>query len=444
MKLHPDFAARRKKLLASMAKDSIAIIPSAHEYLRNGDAHYQFRQNSDFFYLTGFTEPESVAVFIPDRKEGEFILFNRERDAEREIWDGYRAGQEGAKTIYGADQAYSINQLDEVLPQLMSNHTRVYFPMGKDMAFTRKINQWINQLQAKVRSGTKAPTEIINIETITHEMRLIKSDYEIELMRKAGQMSAQAHLRAMQNCRPGMYEYELEAIIQGEYLRNGSRAPAYNHIVGAGENSCILHYIENNQMIKDGDIVLIDSGAEYNHYAADITRTFPANGRFTKEQKAIYEVVLAAQLAVLEIAKPGSTWNDLHTASTKSITKGLLDLGLLKGNFEQLHEKQAYMPFYMHRVSHWLGIDVHDVGAYMVDGQWRKLEPGMVITIEPGIYIPANSPHADSKWWNIGVRIEDDVLITAKGHEVLTSGVPKTVAEIENIMQNSKEVANVN
>jgi Xaa-Pro aminopeptidase len=441
MKLSPEFATRRKKLLASMAEDSIAIIPSAHECLRNGDAHYSFRQNSDFFYLTGFTEPEAVIVLVPGRQNGEFILFNRERDPEREIWDGNRAGQEGAKSIYGADQSYSISQLEEVLPQLMSNHKRVYIPMAKDMAFTRKINQWINRLQTKIRSGVTAPTEILNIETIIHEMRIIKSDYEIELMRKAGQISAHAHLRAMQNCRPGMYEYELEAIIQAEYLRNGSRSPAYNHIIGAGENSCVLHYIDNNQIIKDGDLVLIDSGAEYNHYAADITRTFPANGRFSKEQKAIYEVVLAAQMAVLAIAKPGSSWNDLHTASTKAITQGLLDLGLLKGKFEELHEKQAYMPFYMHRVSHWLGIDVHDVGAYMIDGQWRKLQPGMVITIEPGIYIPANSPHADSKWWNIGVRIEDDVLITANGHEVLTSAVPKTVAEIEAIMQNAKETA---
>lgn len=432
-----EYQNRRARLLAAMGKESIAILMAAREYLRNGDSHYPYRQNSDFYYLTGFKEPEAVAVFIPGRSEGEFILFNRERDPAMEIWNGLRAGQQGACKVYGAHQSFPIEHLDEIMPKLLENKTRVYYPVGRDMSFNRRILSWVSQVQAKIRSGVHAPSEFYNIEKIVHEMRLFKSESELDIMRQAANITAKAHCQAMQACRPGMMEYELEAEIQYVFGRHGARAPAYNHIVGSGANACILHYNDNNQPVKSGDLVLIDAGAEYKEYAADITRTFPANGRFTEPQKAIYSAVLEVQLAVIAAIKPGLPWNQLQVISERTMVEQLLQLGLLSGSVEELIEKRAFFPFYMHRIGHWLGLDVHDVGEYKVNNDWRRLEPGMTFTVEPGIYIAAGTPGVDEKWWNIGVRIEDDVLVTQEGCEVLTSGVPKRLEDIESLMANT-------
>lgn len=430
-----EFANRRSRFLQAIGEDSVAIIASSQEILRNGDSHYPFRQNSDFYYLTGFAEPEAVAVFIPGHAQGEFILFNRVRDPAKEIWDGARAGQQGACEVYGADAAFPFDALDKELPKLLENRRRLYYAIGRDMAFNRRVLTWLASVQAKIRSGINAPKEFLNIEKILHEMRLRKSPYEQELMRTASRVSANAHCRAMQICHPGMYEYELEAEINYRFTKSGCRAPAYNHIIGAGANSCVLHYNDNNAIIADGDMVLIDAGAEYQYYASDITRTFPANGRFTPEQRAVYEAVLNVQMRVIEQIKPGTPWIHLQHTSDRVMTEELVKLGLLVGKVDELLAEQAYHKFYMHRIGHWLGLDVHDAGSYKVDGgAWRLLEPGMAFTVEPGIYIAPGDKKVDKKWWNIGVRIEDDILVTDKGYEVLTAGVPKTVAEIEELM----------
>ncbi|MFT3742306.1 MAG: Xaa-Pro aminopeptidase [Gammaproteobacteria bacterium] len=429
----PEFAKRRRHLLEKLQPGSIAILVAAPEANRNSDCEYLYRQNSDFYYVTGFPEPEAVAVFIPGRKEGEFILFNRERDLLLETWNGKRAGQQGACEIYGADQAFSITQLDQELPKLMEGRSSLYYALGRRPDFDARIIKWLEKIRAKVRRGAQAPSTVYNIEDLIHPMRLIKSSQEIAWMRKAAEISAQAHCRAMQQCRPGMREYELEAELVYTFIKNGSRAPAYNHIVGAGPNACILHYNDNNAEIASGDLVLIDAGAEYEYYAADITRTFPANGRFSPEQRAIYEVVLATQLAVIAILKPGLSWHKLEETAVQVMTEGLLNLGLLQGKLADLIKTQACKTFYLHSIGHWLGMDVHDVGSYKKNNEWRPLQTGMVFTVEPGIYIPAHSD-VDAKWWNIGVRIEDDILITATGAEVLSSGVPKTIDEIEALM----------
>ncbi len=435
-----EYAQRRQRLIKGIGPGSVAIIAAAQECLRNGDAHYPYRQNSDFYYLTGLNEPEAVAVFIPGRAEGEFILFNRERNPEMEIWVGPRAGQEGACKIYGADQSFAIEQLDEKMPQFLENHPRLYYAIGRDVGFNRRVLSWVATVQSKVRAGVNAPAEFYNIEKIVHEMRLRKTAAELDLMRTAAEISAQAHKRAMQVCRPGMMEYELEAELQYYFTRKASRSPAYSHIVGAGANSCVLHYNDNDKQIADGDLVLIDAGAEYKNYAADITRTFPANGRFSTEQKIVYEIVLATQLGVIAAIKPGILWAKLEEIATEIITQGLLDCGLLKGDFAELLSTRAFRQFYMHRIGHWLGLDVHDAGNYKTeDGQSRLLEPGMVFTVEPGIYIAADNPGVDKKWWNIGIRIEDDVLVTENGCEVLSRSAPKTIAEIEECMANAKQ-----
>jgi len=434
MHLSQEFAKRRKHLMQQMGANSIAIIAAAPEQIRNGDSHYPYRQNSDFYYLTGFPEPEAVAVFIPGDEQGEFILFNRERDIEKEIWNGSRAGQQGACDIYAADRAFSIELLDVEFPKLLENKQSFYYAIGRNMAFNRRVLNWLNKVQDKVRYGINAPSQLMNIEKIIHEMRLYKSAEEIDLMRKAAKISAEAHCAAMRACKPGIREYELEAEIQAVFIKNGSRAPAYNHIVAAGANSCILHYNDNEGLIKNGDLVLIDAGAEYEYYAADITRTFPANGHFSAEQRAVYEIVLNTQLAVIEQIRPGTNWNDLIETSQRVITEGMVEIGLLKGDVEELIKQKAFRQFYMHSVSHWLGMDVHDVGGYKIADKWRELAPGMVLTVEPGIYIPADSKGVDEKWWNIGVRIEDDILVTEQGNEVLSAGVPKTVAAVEQLM----------
>lgn len=430
-----EFAHRRSQFLKAMPAGSIAIIAAAKECLRNGDANYPYRQNSDFYYLTGFNEPEAIAVFIPNCHEGEFVLFNRTRNLEREIWDGPRAGQEGACKQYGANQAFDIEMLDEQMPLLLENHQRLYYPIGRDMALNHRILSWVSTAQQKGRMGIKAPCEFYNVEQILHPMRLRKSPSEIAAMRQAANISAKAHCRAMQTCRPGLKEYELEAEIIYIFTKYGCRAPAYNHIVGAGANTCVLHYNNNDAIIQDGDLVLIDAGAEYENYAADVTRTFPANGRFTPEQRAIYEAVLKTQEAVIAEIKPKVPWQELQTTSERVMTEELLRLGLLQGDLKTLIAKNACGRFYMHRIGHWLGMDVHDVGGYRHDNQqWRLLEPGMTLTVEPGIYIPANSAEIDPKWWNIGVRIEDDLLVTETGYEILSYNAPKTIEAIEALM----------
>jgi Xaa-Pro aminopeptidase len=432
-----EFARRRQSLMAHFEQNSIAIIPAASEKIRNRDAHYAYRQDSDFYYLSGFPEPEAVLVLMPGREHGETILFCREKDPERETWDGYRAGQQGACEQYGADDAFPIGDINDILPGLLEGRERVYYSMGRDTQFDQQVMTWVNNIREKVRSGATPPGEFLNLDHLLHDLRLFKSAAEIRIMREAAEISAEAHCQAMKVCQPGMYEYELEAQLQYQFMRSGSRAPAYTSIVGSGSNACVLHYIENTKQMKQGELVLIDAGCELEHYASDITRTFPVGGKFSKEQAAIYQIVLDAQHAAMETIKPGNHWNDPHEASVKVITQGLLDLGLLKGDLENLIKEEAYKPFYMHRIGHWLGMDVHDVGDYKVGGEWRVLEAGMVMTVEPGIYIAKDNMDVDKKWRGIGIRIEDDVLITKTAYEILSKDVPKTIDEIESLMQES-------
>lgn len=430
-----EYAKRRKELIQKVDGNDIVILPAAKEILRNNDSVYPFRQDSDFYYLTGFEEPDAVLVLIPKRKEGEYILFNRVRDRDREIWEGPRAGQEGACKEFLADQSFPIEQFSAMLPELLVGKEKIHYPLGRNKEFDKKLMLALNQIRAKVRGGVLSPEAFFDIAPTLHEMRLFKSPAELAVMKKAADISEKAHIRAMQTCKPGMHEYQLEAELLYEFQRNGARCAAYNSIVGAGRNTCILHYVNNNQKIADGDLVLIDAGCEYQNYASDITRTFPANGIFSKEQRAIYELVLAAQLAGIKAIKPGASWMAAQSVIVKIITQGLIDLGILKGNLENLIEKNAYFPFYMHRSGHWLGLDVHDVGRYRTDHKWRTLEPNMVLTVEPGIYISSDIPGVHKRWHNMGIRIEDDVVVTEKGHDVLTSGIPKTADDIEAVMK---------
>lgn len=429
-----EYARRRKALMELMEPDSIAIVASAPERLRSRDTDYPYRQDSDLHYLSGFDEPSAVLVLIPKREHGEYVLFCRERDAERETWDGYRAGPEGACQDYGADDAFPIDDIDDILPGLIEGRERVYYAMGKDRDFDGQVMSWINTIRAKVRSGAHPPGEFSDLSHFLHDMRLIKSAAEQRIMKEAGAISARAHCRAMGFCKPGAMEYQLEAEILHEFAMAGARYPAYNTIVGGGKNGCILHYVDNNAALRNGDLVLIDAGCELEYYAADISRTFPVNGRFSPEQRSLYELVLRAQQAAIDVIKPGSHWNLPHEMSVEILTRGLVDLGLLTGSVEELIEAGAYRAFYMHRVGHWLGLDVHDVGDYKIDGQWRALEPGMVMTVEPGLYIAPDNEQVAKKWRGIGIRIEDNVLVTKDGCEVLTSGVPKDPDEIEALM----------
>jgi Xaa-Pro aminopeptidase len=425
---------RRRRLMRAMGKNSIAILPTAVISTRNNDVEYPFRHHSDFYYLTGFEEPRAVMVLIPGRAEGEFILFCRERDPQMELWNGRRAGLEGAREIYGADVAYPIEALDEYLPALLENRDRIHYTLGSDPDFDRRISWWMKQAKRRSRAGVHVPAELVSLEYLVHEMRLFKDREEAALMRHAAQISAAAHSRAMMACRPGMMEYQLEAELVHEFMSHGARSVAYSSIVGGGANACVLHYTSNDAMLRDGDLVLIDAGAEYRGYASDITRTFPINGRFTEAQRELYDLVLEAQLAAIAKVKPGNRWNDPHDAAVRVLTKGMVELGLLKGDVSKLISEGEYRRFYMHRTGHWLGMDVHDVGEYMSGEHWRKLEPGMVLTIEPGIYVAAGSKGVAKRWWNIGIRIEDDVLVTRGGCEVLTRDVPKDADEIEALM----------
>lgn len=418
-----------------MGDESVAILPTASVRIRNRDVEFPFRPDSDFYYLTGFPEPEAVAMLIPDRAAGEYILFCREKDPKMETWHGRRAGLEGACDIYGAEDAFPIEDLDDILPGLLEDRERIYYTMGNDAAFDQRVVGWVKQVRDRVRTGVNAPDEFISLNHLLHDMRLYKSRQEVRAIRQAAHIAAKAHQRAMQTCEAGLTEYQIEAELIHEFMRQGARNPAYPPIVGSGENSCILHYTENSKELNDGDILLIDAGAEYEGYASDITRTFPVNGIFSKSQRTIYEIVLAAQLAAIEQVQPGNHWNEPHDAAINVITEGLLALGILKGTKRQLIRDHAYSKYFMHRTGHWLGMDVHDVGEYKIEGGWRMLEPGMALTVEPGLYFPAGRGLA-RKWWNIGVRIEDDVLVTKAGHDVLSKEAPKTVEEIESLMAN--------
>ena len=429
-----EYARRRKALMAQMEPNSIAIIPAAAVAIRNRDVEHVYRQDSDFQYVSGFPEPEAVAVLIPGREYGEYVLFCRERNAERELWDGLRAGQEGAIRDYGANDAFPISDIDDILPGLIEGRDRVYSAMGSNSEFDRHLMEWINAIRSKAHLGAQPPNEFVALDHLLHDMRLYKSSAEIKVMREAAQISARAHVRAMQASRPGLHEFSLEAELDYEFRRGGAKMPAYGSIVASGRNGCILHYQENDAVLKDGDLVLIDAGCEIDCYASDITRTFPVNGRFTPEQKAIYELVLKAQQAAFAAIGPGKHWNQAHEATVQVITAGLVELGLLQGDVEQLIQDEAHKAFYMHRAGHWLGMDVHDVGDYKVGGEWRVLEVGMTLTVEPGIYISPDDHNVAKKWRGIGVRIEDDVVVTRQGCEILSSGVPKTVAEIEALM----------
>ncbi|MCC6202061.1 MAG: Xaa-Pro aminopeptidase [Gammaproteobacteria bacterium] len=429
-----EFARRRKRLLEIVGSGGIAIQTTAPERLRNGDVHFPFRADSDFHYLTGFPEPEAVAVFVPHRPQGEFLLFCRERDAAAETWHGRRAGLEGARERYGADDAFPIGDLDEIVTGLIEDKERIFYTMGRYADWDRRVLGWISEVGARKRTGVHTPEEIISLAHHLHELRLFKAKAELRAMRHAAAVTVAAHQRAMRACRPGLFEYQLEAELLHAYHAAGCRAPAYPAIVGGGANGCILHYVDNDMPLADGDLVLIDSGAEFECYAADITRTFPVNGRFSAAQREVYEVVLEAQHAAIAAAKPGNHWNDPHEAAVRVLTKGLLALGILKGRLPALLKQEAYKPYYMHRTGHWLGLDVHDVGDYKIGGEWRALEPGMVLTIEPGLYLAAGSKGLARRWWDIGVRIEDNVLITPSDNEVLTGALAKSVADIEALM----------
>ncbi len=439
--IYEEVVRRRKELMQQMEPNSIALLCAAPPSTRSNDTEYLYRQNSDFYYLTGFTEHDALLALIPGREQGEVVLFCQEKDKTRELWTGIRVGPEQAIKELQIDDAFPIGDIDDILPGLIEGRDRVYYSMGKDQRFDQRVMDWVKVIRGKVRQGAHPPGEFLVLDHLLNEMRLVKSPLEIKLMEKAGAISVQAHKRAMAVCRPGLQEYQLEAELLHEFVRSGSRAPAYNNIVAGGKNACILHYIENNAQLRDGDLVLIDAGCEYEYYAADITRTFPVNGRFSTEQRALYEIVLKAQLDAIKVIKPGTPWDEPHNVTVRVITQGLVDLGLLKGDVQELIKSEAYRAFYMHRAGHWLGIDVHDVGDYKIDNKWRLLEPGMVTTIEPGIYVAPDNMDVAKKWRGIGIRIEDDVLVTRTGHRVLSHGVPKTVEEIESFMAQARAAA---
>ena len=429
-----EFKKRRKQLMQRIGKGNLALISSAPNRVRNRDVNYPFRQDSDFYYLTGFNEPDSLAVFIPGREQGEYILFCKEFDEKKALWEGAHAGLEGATQHYAADDSFPIEDLNDILPGMLENKTKVFYPMGRDSELDHKLLDWINHIRKQSRTGVTAPGEIVSLEHLLHEMRLFKSAEELKLMRHAAEVSAAGHIKAMQACKAGLYEYQIEAEIVSHFLHQGLRAVAYPSIVAGGKNACTLHYTENAAKLKNGELLLVDAGAECDHYAADITRTYPISGKFTEPQRLLYQLVLDAQLAAIEQIKPKNTFQAAHDASVAVLTKGLVSLGLLKGRVPTLIKNEKYKQFYMHRIGHWLGMDVHDVGDYKINQEWRLLEKGMVLTIEPGLYIPADCKTVDEQWRGIGIRIEDDVLVTADGHEILTAGVPKSIAEIEQLM----------
>lgn len=427
-----EFARRRRHLMELMGPGGIAVLPAATEKVRSRDTLFDYRPDSDVYYLTGFVEPETVIVLAPGRAEGQYLVFCRERDPDRELWDGKRLGPEGAVESLGCDDAFPITDLDEILPGLLEQRERVYYSMGISPEFDHRLLNWINSLNAQRRTRA-APSEIIALGHLLHEMRLFKSRAETAVMGKSAKIAVGAHRRAMKNCRPGMREFELEAEFLHEFRLHGAEC-SYLPIVAAGENACVLHYRSNGGVLEDGKLVLIDAGCEYEMYASDITRTFPVNGEFSEPQRELYEIVLEANQGATAQAVTGNHWNDPHETAVKVVTRGLRSLGLLTGRLPALVKQRAYQQYFMHRTGHWLGIDVHDVGDYMVDEQWRLLEPGMTMTIEPGIYVAPGAGGRARRWRGIGIRIEDDVVVTRDGPRVLTSGLPTTVEEIETFM----------
>jgi Xaa-Pro aminopeptidase len=426
-----EFAKRRRRLMTEAGENALILIGAASQPIRNGDSYYPYRQDSDFLYLTGLNEPEAVLALVPGRAAGEQILFCRPSDPERERWDGPRLGLDGACEKLGLDNAFPINDLDEILPNLMEGVARVYHPVGKDAAFDQKIIAWRERLR-QLRRNQKGPGEMVSLEYLLHEQRLIKSRQEIRAMQKAARISVSAIRRAMQHCQPGMNEAEITAELLHEYQRNGC-PPAYLPIVAGGRNALVLHYIDNNQTLNDGELLLIDAGCEFDGYAADISRTFPINGRFTPAQRRVYEVVLTAQSAAIDQVRPGRPFEAYHEAAVRTLTEGLIELGLLSGSTDELIESEAYRRFYMHKTGHWLGLDVHDVGDYRIDDQSRVLEKNMVVTVEPGLYI-GDDETIPPEFRNIGIRIEDDIRVTDDEPENLTEAVPKTADEIEALM----------
>ena len=427
-----EFEKRRRQLMRMVGHGGIVILPSAPVKTRSRDVEYRYRQDSDFYYLTGFAEPDAVAVLAPGRANGEYLLFCREKNPQREQWDGLRAGQAGAVEQFGADDAFPIDDLDDILPGIMESCSRVYYTMGMYAEFDTRMAEWVNTLRSKLSRGVQSPQEFVALDHLLHDMRLYKSRGEISAMRKSAKVAAEAHKRAMRITEPALYEYQVEAEFRHEFRRNDAWA-SYSPIVGGGKNACILHYVENNAELKDGDLLLIDAGCELDYYASDITRTFPVNGRFTPEQRAVYEIVLEAQRAAIEKTVVGNHWNEPHDAAVKTITKGLKKLRLLEGSLPALIKDGAYRQYYMHRTGHWIGMDVHDVGDYKVGAEWRMLEAGMVTTVEPGIYI-GNSRKVPKAFRNIGVRIEDDVAITSKGPDVLSKDLVSDPDDIESMI----------
>jgi Xaa-Pro aminopeptidase len=424
-----EFARRRRQFMRMIGKEAVAILPAAPVRHRNGDIEYAYRQDSHFHYLCGFPEPDAVAVLVPGRPQGEYLLFVREHDALRESWDGARAGTEGAVERYAADDAFPIADIDEILPGLIEQRSQVYYSMGAHADFDSHVLSWVNGLQVQSRQGAGAAHEFVALRHVLDDMRLYKSRAEAASLRRSAQIAMGAHRRAMRFARPGKMEYQVMAELLHEF-RSHNADISYHPIVGGGANSCVMHYRDNDQLLCDGDLLLLDAGCEYDYYASDITRTFPVGGRFTAPQRAIYEIVLEAQLAAIDKVRSGNHWNHPHEAAVRVITQGLVKLGLLKGKVAALIKDRAYLPFFGHRTGHWLGIDVHDVGDYRVGGEWRVLEPGMALTVEPGIYVRP-SPRVAKEFWNIGVRIEDEVLVTAHAPEVLTAALEKTPEAIE-------------
>ena len=428
-----DVCRKRREQISARMGEGVAIIPTAPEKSRNRDSHYPYRFDSYFYYLTAFPEPDAVLVVIAGAEQRS-ILFCRSRNEEREIWDGFRYGPERAKETFGFDESYPIEALDEQMPKLMADRAKLYYTLGADNAWDARVTVWLNAVRAQVRTGVRAPSEVVDLRALIDEMRLTKDAQELATMRRAAEISAGAHRRAMRFARPGLHEYEVEAEILHEFLRHGAQSPAYTSIVASGANACVLHYIANRDVLQAGDLVLIDAGCELDGYASDITRTFPVDGRFTGARKEIYELVLSAQAQAIASVRPGERFIDPHDAAVRVLSQGLIDLGLLEGSLDGVIESGAYKRFYMHRTGHWLGLDVHDAGEYGSEGRWRTLAAGMVLTVEPGLYI-RRADDIPERFWNIGVRIEDDVLVTDGGYEILTTAAPKSVADIEALMK---------
>ncbi|MGZ5113396.1 MAG: aminopeptidase P N-terminal domain-containing protein [Usitatibacter sp.] len=422
------FKTRRGRLSRNLGS-GVVVLPTAPERHRNADTHYDYRWDSGFYYLTGFREPEAVLVMVLGSKPRSFI-FCREKNLEREIWDGFRFGPQLAREMFGFDEAYPYADLDARLPDLLANQDALHTPVGADPAWDLRVAGWLNAVRAKVRTGVTAPAQIRDVRADVNDMRLFKDETELAIMRRAAAISSEAHARAMRSASPGQREYHVEAELLHEFMRNGARAAAYGSIVASGANACVLHYRDNNAELRKGELLLIDAGCELDSYASDITRTFPIASRFSAPQRDIYELVLESQEAAIKAVKPGADFIDYHDAATRVLAQGFIDLKLCKGSVDKVLEDGSYKQFYMHRTGHWLGLDVHDVGDYMRKGKWRKLKPGMVLTVEPGCYIRPG-PHVPKAFWNIGVRIEDDVLVTAKGREVLTAACPKKVKDVE-------------